>query len=104
MVSKTRKKEKSRKSGSLFPEGDQFELDEITQVIGRNESRHSSGDERDVSRDDLIATSTTMSQICLKKLSRQVDTKIQEGLSQSLSRLEDRLKSAIENLHITIVC
>ena len=38
----------------------------------------------------------------LNKLSQQVDTKIQEGLSQSLSRLEDRLKTAIESLHETV--
>ena len=94
MVSKTRKKEKSKKSGSLLPEKDQFELDEITQGIGNSEDRRSSGDEGDVSRDDQATTSTTRldESNLLNKLSRQVDTRIQEGLSQSLSQLEDRLK------------
>ena len=41
MVSKTRKKEKSKKSGPLTLEIDQFELDETTQLIGNSESRRS---------------------------------------------------------------
>ena len=38
----------------------------------------------------------------LNKHSQHFDTRIQGGLSQSLSRLEDRLKTTIEGLHETI--
>ena len=51
-----------------------------------------------------MATSTTGLEDMLNKLSQQVDARIQEILSQSLSRLEDRLKAAIESFHETIAC
>ena len=106
MVSKTRKKKKSRKSGRLDPEQDRFELDEISQVIGSVENSLSSEDEGDTGQLDQVATSTSRlyESDMLSKLSEQVDAKIQEGLSQSLSQLEKRLKVALESLHETFAC
>ena len=58
MISKTKRREKSRKSGSLLPEQDPFASDEITQVIGITESRQNSRDEGDTGYRDQMATST----------------------------------------------
>ena len=59
MVSTTRKKNKNRKSGSLLPEQDQFELDEVTRIIGSAKIRHNSEDEDDIGQRDQVATSTS---------------------------------------------
>ena len=52
----------------------------------------------------LMATNTSRLEESdfLNKLSQQVDTRIQEGLAQLLTQLEDRLETAIECLHETI--
>ena len=58
MASKSRKKEKSRKSRSSAPEQDWFELDGIRHVIGSAEIRRSSQDEDDIDQHDQMATCT----------------------------------------------
>ena len=58
MVSETRKKEKSRKLGSLELDPDKFEEDKIAQVIGNTENSQGSEDEVDIGQQHQMPTST----------------------------------------------
>ena len=91
MVSKTRRK--ARKSAEamremLSPESDIEENHTISHNIG--DTNHTLGD----------PTSTTRleSEDQFERLSQRIDTKINEGLTTSLTQFESRLEAALESI------